>query len=78
METEKAELEAQQLKEKFDYDEYMMLKENNQQASILNHDFKEHIGALSSLIGADNDLFFDSYKGVEGVEELLPGYFPCR
>ena len=40
METEKAELEAQQLKEKFDYDEYMMLKENNQQASILNHDFK--------------------------------------
>ncbi len=28
-----------------------MLKENNQQASILNHDFKEHIGALSSLIG---------------------------
>ena len=34
METEKAELEAQQLKEKFDYDEYMMLKENNQQASI--------------------------------------------
>ncbi len=47
METEKAELEAQQLKrKKFDYDEYMMLKENNQQASILNHDFKEHIGAF--------------------------------
>lgn len=62
METEKAELEAQQLKEKFDYDEYMMLKENNQQASILNHDFKEHIGALSSLIGADNEIRSGIYK----------------
>lgn len=64
METEKAELEAQQLKEKFDYDEYMMLKENNQQASILNHDFKEHIGALSSLIGADNETAQEYIKSI--------------
>ena len=66
METEKAELEAQQLKEKFDYDEYMMLKENNQQASILNHDFKEHIGALSSLIGADNETAQEYIKSITG------------
>ena len=66
METEKAELEAQQLKEKFDYDEYMMLKENNQQASILNHDFKEHIGALSSLIGADNETAQEYIKSICG------------
>ena len=66
METEKAELEAQQLKEKFDYDEYMMLKENNQQASILNHDFKEHIGALSSLIGADNETSQEYIKSICG------------
>lgn len=55
METEKAEWEAQQLKEKFDYDEYMMLKETNQQTAILNHDFKEHMNVLSSLIGSDNE-----------------------
>lgn len=66
METEKAELEAQQLKEKFDYDEYMMLKENNQQASILNHDFKEHISALSSLIGADNETAQEYIKSICG------------
>lgn len=65
-EAEKAELEAQQLKEKFDYDEYMMLKENNQQASILNHDFKEHISALSSLIGADNETAQEYIKSICG------------
>ena len=54
METEKAELEAQQL------------KENNQQASILNHDFKEHIGALSSLIGADNETAQEYIKSICG------------
>ena len=43
-----------------------MLKENNQQASILNHDFKEHIGALSSLIGADNETAQEYIKSICG------------
>lgn len=49
------EIEDQRLKEKIDYDEYMMLKESQQQAIIFNHDFKAHIDALSSLIGEDNE-----------------------
>lgn len=53
-ETEKKAVEQQKLKEKIDYEEYMMLKEAQQQTALLNHDFKEHIDALSSLIGADN------------------------
>lgn len=65
-ETEKAELEAQQLKEKFDYGEYMMLKEANQQASILNHDFKEHISVLSSLIDSDNETAQEYLKSICG------------
>lgn len=65
-EAEKAELEAQQLKEKFDYDEYIMLKETNQQESILNHDFKEHINALGSLIGSDNETAQEYLKSIYG------------
>lgn len=65
-EIEKAALESQQLKEKFDYDEYMMLKETNQQASILNHDFKEHICALGSLIGSDNETAHKYIKSIYG------------
>lgn len=53
-EMEKAEIEGQKIKEKIDHDEYMMLKETHRQAASLNHDFKEHINALSSLIGSDN------------------------
>lgn len=53
-ETEKNAVEQQKLKEKIDYDEYVMLKETQQQTAIFNHDFKAHIDALSSLIGADN------------------------
>ncbi|MDO5398648.1 MAG: ATP-binding protein [bacterium] len=55
METEKADLEVRQRREKFDYDEYMMLKEAQQQTAILNHDLKAHIDTLSTLIGADNE-----------------------
>lgn len=55
METEKADLEARQQKEKFDYDEYIMLKEAQRQTAILNHDFKAHIDVLSSLVEADNE-----------------------
>lgn len=66
METEKAELEVQQLKEQFDYDEYMMLKETNQQALILNHDFKEHINALGLLIGSDNETAQEYIKSICG------------
>ena len=68
-ETEKAELKAQKLKEKIDYDEYRLLKETNRQTAILNHDFKEHINTLSALIGSDNKAAQDYIKSVYGQTE---------
>lgn len=66
-ETENADLEAQHLKEKIDYEEYMMLKENTWQTTILNHDFKEHIIALGSLIGSDNEAAQEYVKSICGT-----------
>ena len=43
-----------------------MLKENNHQATKQNHEFKEHIGALSSLIGADNETAQEYIKSICG------------
>lgn len=65
-EIEKAELEAQQLKDKFDYDEYIMLKEVYERNAIINHDIKEHINALSALINSDNEAAQKYIKSVCG------------
>ncbi len=53
-EAEKNEMEQQKIKEKIDYDEYMLLKESQPQTAMINHDIKEHIETLSSLIEEDN------------------------
>ena len=71
-ENEKAEIAAQQLKDKIDYDEYMMLKETNQQAAALNHDFKEHISALKSLIGSDNET---AQEYIDSISKLTRPHF---
>ena len=65
-EVEKAALEAQKLKEKIDYDEYILLKETNRQTAVFNHDFKEHMNALSSLIGSDNEAAREYIKSIYG------------
>lgn len=67
--TEKADLQEQRLREKVDYDEYMLLKETNRQALILNHDLKEHINALSLLIGSDNEKAQEYIKSIYGKME---------
>lgn len=68
-EREKAEIEAQKIKEKIDYDEYVMLKEMSGRTAALNHDFKEHISALSSLIGADNAAARDYIEKIGKIAE---------
>lgn len=46
--------------------EYMMLKKIISKPQYINHDFKEHIGALSSLIGADNETAQEYIKSICG------------
>jgi sensor histidine kinase regulating citrate/malate metabolism len=64
--TAETELEEQRLKQKFDYEEYTLLKETQQRAYILNHDLKEHMNALSSLIGSDNEKAQGYIKSIYG------------
>lgn len=66
MEMEKAELEAQKSRESIDYEEYMMLKEAYQQTAVINHDFKEHINTLSTLIDSDNEAAQKYIKSICG------------
>lgn len=65
-EAEKNEIERQKIKDKINYDEYMMLKESQSQTAILNRDIKEHIEALSSLIGADNRAAQEYINSISG------------
>lgn len=52
--TETEALRAQKLKDKISFEEYKLLKENNERMRELRHDFKEHINTLAALIDEDN------------------------